>query len=185
MSKSLHRGFLSNRAIWSKRKWFESKCEMILLPNRAALALIQIFLAQRCEKLTASHHQLASCYHSRQENLTMVSGWYSLVFNGIWWYWMVLDGIGWYRIVLDGIGWYWMVFSPWCQGGSSRVWWASSWRGGWSRGGWPAGASRPSPPPSPKIGMILVMSVSSVSVWSVWTFSLYSDHKRKWFFSLF
>ena len=79
---------------------------MILLPNQAALALIQIFLAQRCEKLTASHHQLASCYHSRQENLTMVSGWYSLVFNGIWWYWMVLNGIGWYWMVLDVIGWY-------------------------------------------------------------------------------
>ena len=41
---------------WNVNIMSHSKCEIILLPNRAAL--IQI-LAQRCKKLTASHHQAA------------------------------------------------------------------------------------------------------------------------------
>ena len=41
------------------------------------------------------------------------------------------------------------IISPWCQGGSSRAWWAGSWHGGWSREGWPEGGFRLSLQPVP------------------------------------
>ena len=41
------------------------------------------------------------------------------------------------------------IISPWCQGGSSRAWWAGSWHGGWSREGSPEGGFRLSLQPAP------------------------------------
>ena len=47
---------------------------------------------------------------SEGSNELHLSGWFMMVYDGLWWFMMVYDGLWWFMMVYDGLWWFMMVY---------------------------------------------------------------------------